>query len=199
MLDFDSIDKDILFCYLNIAMTSTANVRFKEKMICDKLSDTITVFEEAFAILIFENNFDRWVYMVEKEISQENKRLNENSNSGRRLQEQNTNSMEENNFIDIPDVLYQKNVKTRKDNRQTAGRWTDEGMERLNELLMLIKNSRNDEIRHSVEDDLMERYVNHADNNMELYNRRKCRLELEEENSKKKKVVVHNMLDIVSL
>ena len=104
-----------------------------------------------------------------------------------------------NNFGNIPDVLYQKNVKVRKDNRQTAGRWTDEGMERLNELLMLIKDSRNDERRQLVEDDLMERYVNHADNNMEAYNRRKRRLELEDENSKKKKVVVHNMLDIVSL
>ena len=31
LLDFDLIDKDILFCYLNIAMTSTANIIFKEK------------------------------------------------------------------------------------------------------------------------------------------------------------------------
>ena len=72
-------------------------------------------------------------------------------------------------------------------------------MERLNELLMLIKESRNNERRNLVEDDLMERYVNYADNNMDAYNRRKHRLQLEEEGSQKKKVVVHNMLDIVSL
>ena len=45
----------------------------------------------------------------------------------------------------------------------------------------------------------MERYVNYADNNMDAYNRRKRRLQLEEEGSQKKKVVVHNMLDIVLL
>lgn len=193
MLDFEAIDKDILFCYLNIAMTSTANIRFKEKMICDKLSDTVTVFEEAFAILVLENNFDRWVYMVEEEMKQNS------CESTVREEDEETIISNKNNFVNIPDVLYQKNVKVRKDNRQTAGRWTDEGMERLNELLMLIKDSRNDERRQLVEDDLMERYVNHADNNMEAYNRRKRRLELEDENSKKKKVVVHNMLDIVSL
>jgi len=174
-------------------MTSTANVRFKEKMICDKLSDTVTVFEEAFAMLVFENNFDRWIYMVEQEMKQIN-----GESTGREEEEQ-TNISNKNNFRNIPDVLYQKNVKTRKDNRQTAGRWTDEGMERLNELLMLIKDSRNNERRHLVEDDLMERYVNYADNSTEAYNRRKRRLELDDENSKKKRVVVHNMLDIVSL
>ena len=174
-------------------MTSTANIRFKEKMICDKLSDTVTVFEEAFAILVLENNFDRWVYMVEEEMKQNS------CESTVREEDEETIISNKNNFVNIPDVLYQKNVKVRKDNRQTAGRWTDEGMERLNELLMLIKDSRNDERRQLVEDDLMERYVNHADNNMEAYNRRKRRLELEDENSKKKKVVVHNMLDIVSL
>ena len=193
MLDFEAIDKDILFCYLNIAMTSTANIRFKEKMICDKLSDTVTVFEEAFGILVLENNFDRWVYMVEEEMKQNS------CESTVTEEDEDTIISNDNNFGNIPDVLYQKNVKVRKDNRQTAGRWTDEGMERLNELLMLIKDSRNDERRQLVEDDLMERYVNHADNNMEAYNRRKRRLELEDENSKKKKVVVHNMLDIVSL
>ena len=38
----------------------------------------------------------------------------------------------------MPDVLYQKNVKHRKSNRQSAERWTEEGMERLNELLRKV-------------------------------------------------------------
>ena len=178
MLDFEAIDKDILFCYLNIAMTSTANIRFKEKMICDKLSDTVTVFEEAFTILVFENNFDRWVYMVEHEMKENRSELGHEKED-----EQDENLSVKTEISNMPDVLYQKNVKPRKDNRQLAGRWTDEGMERLNELLMLIKESRNDERRHLVEDDLMECYVNYADNNMDTYNRRKHRLELEEEGS----------------
>jgi len=46
----------------------------------------------------------------------------------------------------------------------------------------------------------MNDYSGHLYNgSTEAYNRRKRRLELEDENSKKKRVVVHNMLDIVSL
>ena len=39
-------------------MMSTTNACFKEKMKCDKLSDAVTTFEEALAILALENNFD---------------------------------------------------------------------------------------------------------------------------------------------
>ena len=55
LLSYESMDENILFCYLNIAMTSTATVK--------KLSDAATIFEEAFAALVIENNFDRWIYL----------------------------------------------------------------------------------------------------------------------------------------
>ena len=43
-----------MFYYLNLAMTTCATVKFKDKMIYSKLSDVINIFEEAFAILVLE-------------------------------------------------------------------------------------------------------------------------------------------------
>ena len=74
MLDFDSIDKDIFF-YLNLAMNSTENAHFKEINMGNKLSDTAIFFKEALAILVFENNFDRYVIIVDQEISGNNNEI----------------------------------------------------------------------------------------------------------------------------
>ena len=73
LLEYDIVDHNILFCYLNIAMTSTATVKFKERMTYEKFSDAVTVFEEAFAVLALENNFDRWVYFAEKKLKEKKK------------------------------------------------------------------------------------------------------------------------------
>ena len=72
LLDYSSIDQNVLFCYLNIAMTSTATVKFKERMAYEKFSDAVTIFEEAFAVLVLENNFDRWIYLAEKTVKKHN-------------------------------------------------------------------------------------------------------------------------------
>ena len=66
LLQYEKMDLDILFCYFNLAMTSTATVKFKERMTYKKLSDAATLFEEAFAILVFENNLSRWIHMAER-------------------------------------------------------------------------------------------------------------------------------------
>ena len=42
LLEYDIVDHNILFCYLNIAMTSTATVKFKERMTYEKFSDAVT-------------------------------------------------------------------------------------------------------------------------------------------------------------
>ena len=65
--------------------------------------------------------------------------------------------------------------------------------------LTMIKDRRNDEKRDSVEDDLTERSVSYAYNNMEAQNRRKRRLETEEENEGSKKVAAHRRIDVASL
>ena len=63
----------------------------------------------------------------------------------------------------------------------------------------MIKDRRNDEKRDSVEDDLTERSVSYAYNNMEAQNRRKRRLETEEDNEGSKKVSAHRRIDVTSL
>ena len=54
LCDYESIDLDVIVCYLNLAMTSCATVKFKDMMTYSKLSDIINMFEEAFAILVLE-------------------------------------------------------------------------------------------------------------------------------------------------
>ena len=42
----------------------------------------------------------------------------------------------------IPAMMYQNNVKKRKDNIYTAGKWTEEGLERYNKFIGIIQNRR---------------------------------------------------------
>ena len=184
LLDYGSIDQNVLFCYLNIAMTSTATVKFKERMAYEKFSDAVTIFEEAFAVLVLENNFDRWIYLAEKTVKKHNETVDNDTESS---------------DDDAPPVLYQQKIKTRKDKRETAGKWTDKGMVRLNSLITMVKAGRNSETREDFEEELQDVYVKNADSNMELMAKNKRKREMEELNSRKKGVVVENVLDFVAL
>ena len=66
LLDYESIDLDVMVCYLNLAMTSCATVKFKDMMTYTKLSGVVTMCEEAFAILVLESNLNRWIYFAKK-------------------------------------------------------------------------------------------------------------------------------------
>ena len=99
----------------------------------------------------------------------------------------------------IPDVLYQKKVKKRKDQRETAGKWKPKGMVRLNTLITMVQENRNSETRETFEEELQRIYIKHADTNMEIMARNKRKREMEEMNSRKKGVVVKNVLDLVAL
>ena len=57
LMNYENVNKDITFYFLTMAMTATTNVRFADKMLYEKLSDATTISEEAFAFLLFENNF----------------------------------------------------------------------------------------------------------------------------------------------
>ena len=204
LIEYESLERDVLFCYLNLSMTSTANVKFKERMTYEKLSDALTIFKEAFAILVFENNFNRWVFLADmemKKIMSDTSMLNDEDNSNNSEKgNEDTDIMENTNIESIPDVLYQKKVKQRKDKRETAGNWTSDSMERLNELLTKIRSNRNAVGRHNFEEDLQNDYVKYADKNMELINKRKRRQEIEDiEKRNKQRVKVQNVLDIVEL
>ena len=42
---------------MNIAFCGTSSITFKGKMVYEKFCDTITISEEAFAVLVFKNSF----------------------------------------------------------------------------------------------------------------------------------------------
>lgn len=209
LVRYEHVNIDVLFCFLNISMTSTATVKFKERMTYDKLSEAITIFDEAFAILIFENNFNRWVYMAEKHVNRIKKNeTTSTNNSAEGSIEENENdelshgTTEEDNSIeeDVPDVLYQVKVKQRKDKIDTAGKWKKEGMERLNELITKVQHGRNGEIREQFETVLQEKYVNYADNSIEEQNKNKRKREADEMSIVEKRVVVvKNVLNLIAL
>ena len=99
----------------------------------------------------------------------------------------------------IPDVLYQQKIKKRKDKRETAGKWTPEGMKRLNSLITMVQDGRNGERREQFEEELQYMYIKYADKNMELMAKNKRKREMDEMNSRKKGVVIQNVLDFVAL
>ena len=180
-MDYQNVDKDILICYMNLVMTSISNFRFKERMVYDKLRDAITVSEEAFGMILLENNFNRWIYEGEME----KKKLSQNS----------TNDDDD---TEVPMLLYQKNYRRRKDKRISAGPWTEEGISRFNELIGRIKESRNSEWRSDFEDDIQQRYVNDADNSTSAYLKRKRKAE-EEAEMNTRQVKPHNMFNAMAL
>ena len=180
LLDYQNIDKDILICYLNIAMGSISNFRFKERMVYDKLTDAITVSEEAFGLVLFENNFNRWIYEGDMEVRKMNHETGNDDDS------------------QVPVLLYQKNYRRRKDNKNSAGPWTEEGITRFNEFINTIRESRNSDWRSDFEDDIQQRYVNDADNSTSAFWRRKRKAEDEAEMNSRK-VKPHNMFDAMTL
>ena len=109
-------------------MTTTATVKFKEQMTYEKFRDVITVFEEAFAILILENSLNRWIYTAKRQrrkILRNARRDNEDSSSTC----VNTNDdSKDNDLREIPDILYQAKVRKRNDNIDAAGKWIEDGM-----------------------------------------------------------------------
>lgn len=202
LLDYESIDTNVLICYLNIAMTSTATVKFKERMVYEKFGDAVMVFEEAFAVLVLENNFQRWVYSAKKKIRDKKDVDSEVSNgeeSGNSSSGNNTDDSDKDVVEKIPDVLYQKKIKKRKDKRETAGKWTADGMKRLNSLITMVQDGRNNENREEFEDELQDKYIKLADKNIETASKNKRKREMEEMNQRKKGVVIQNVLDLVTL
>lgn len=196
LLDYQDIDIEELMCYMNIALRGTSNIRFKEKMFYEKLSDAITISEEAFAVLAFENSFKRWMFMVKSELNpsregQENEIDNREDDN---LDGNNTND----DGNKVPSVLYQTNVIRKKDKKKTVGKWTDKGYKRYNDLLSLVRESRNSEWRKDFEDDLQKRYIEKADGKLKAY---KKRLKIKDAMLKPKraKVAPQNMFDVMTL
>ena len=181
-----------------MAFVATSNIRFKEKMYYEKLSDVVTIAEEAFAILIIENSFHTWKYCTNVDLKKKYGTSEAEVADRRRDDDYSYSSIYTNTEERIPKVPYQKNYKFKKRNRETAGKWNEKGMIRFNELCELVKQSRNSNWRELFEKDIQERYVNNADEKLNSYNKR---LRRQENKVKQKKPKVHacNMFDPMSL
>ena len=138
-------DKEIFKCFLDFAMPAVNKSAYKKQMYFDTLSEVVSVGEETFAFLVVENNIERWVYMAETILS--NQHSNHLPPAGV-----------------IPKVRYQKEVKQRKDEVHTAGKWTNKGLQRFNEIASLVHNSRN--MRTDYENELKSKYEEDFDESL---------------------------------
>ena len=79
-----------------------------------RFNNIVTVAEESFALLVLENNFEKWCHIAaEKE--------------GR-----------------PPQPIYMKKVYVRSSSRNCAGDWIDEGLKRYNKIIELVERNRED-------------------------------------------------------
>ena len=132
------------------------------------------------------------------------KNQEKNSNNARNETDSTSNSdnttveLEHNEDEEVPDVLYQVKVRQRRDKIDTAGKWTKEGMKRLNDLITMVQEGRNGSRREQFEMLLQNKYVDYADANIELRDKNKRRRELEDmvTRTSNKKVIVKNVLNL---
>ena len=232
LLDYSLLDKKVVMTYFNICMPTLVGIDFSSDMRTDALTQVTTISEEAYAALLFENYFERWMYQAKEELDNEERENREkyqkilnvesgeidssdvegDDNDSRDVGDDNGHNdgdevskekddlgdVDRDNGDNVPDVLYQKKVKTRKDKRVTAGRWTYEGMERLNEFFEVVISFRDCDDRKEWEKELKEEYRELAiKSGKEAYfNKKKAQEEKEET---KKKVKLRNLLNIAEL
>ena len=148
LLDHKNVDMKMLKQILDIAMPAICKNSFKISAAQEKLSDVLTLSEEAFAFLVLENCLQRWMF-----IAKQNQVDNGHSLEGLDKGKEDTYK-----FGILPPYRYQVNCKTKNSNK--PGRWTSKGHLRYNELLQLVQHQREARSKGTFEDDLMEMYNN---------------------------------------
>lgn len=179
LFDCQNMDNIHIFKkFLDVSMPALAKGNFKQQMAFEPLTTVVTAAEETFALLVLENNLERWIFLANKEITLASGSTRE--------------------FGVTPDVKYQKKVKKRKDNRETAGRWTEQGMKRFNEVSKLVLRVRMGSGRDPFLKRLMEAYELDDDVSDWYAKRKRKRIEEEEirKNGHTSKVRAVNMLDL---
>ena len=104
-LDYESAEMDVVQYYLDMAMPAMSICSYNHKKLFSLLSKTVTVVEEAFAMLQLED--------VDSEKQRLKKQMEESGNDVE-------DTVADNEMV--PDLKYQVNVKTRKDNVYTTGK-----------------------------------------------------------------------------
>ena len=180
LLDYHNMDEKTLMCFYDISMPSISYYQYKPRILFNTFSSVVTESEEALAYLVFENNLERWIYQAEETRRSNNSDDEEGDVANRK----------------IPRALYQAEVKTRKDNIDTVGKWTDKGLQRYNELLLAVRESR--QSRSAFEDLLTRTYLLNEPEMAEANNERRQKYTINDKN-KKKRVSVINVLNVAEL
>ena len=160
------MDEKTLMCFYDISMPSISYYQYKPRILFNTFSSVVTESEEALAYLVFENNLERWIYQAEETRRSNNSDDEEGDVANRK----------------IPRALYQAEVKTRKDNIDTVGKWTDKGLQRYNELLLAVRESR--QSRSAFEDLLTRTYLLNEPEMAEVNNERRQKYTINDKNKK---------------
>ena len=137
LLDYMTVNKSLYKAYLDAAMPACSVSTFKDKMMNESeknFQNLVTTQEEAFALLVLENNIERWSHYAEDREDQE------------------------------PPAKYQKKIGQRKDKKSSVGDWTSEGMTRFNEIYELVRAAREDERRKDFDEAIKQMYIAESDN-----------------------------------
>lgn len=180
LLDYQDVDEKTLMCFYDMSMPAISYCTYKTRILFNAFSSVVTESEEALAYLVFENNFNRWIYLAEEKVQEcQSNQDGENSQSRR-----------------VPRAIYQAEVKQRKDNVDTVGKWTDEGLARFNELIIAVNRVR--QSRHAFEELITRTYLVNEPNTSEQIVEQKRKLD-KSESGKKKCVSVINTLNTAQL
>lgn len=116
-----NVPKDVFKEFTDLAFTKTKpKEQFRRYMRMNHFSSVVTPTEEAFAILVLENNYNRWKWTLSKDSATQLHRI-----------------------ASRPPPLYQLNVLPNEGSiKLLAGDWTDIGLERMNQLLEKVEEVR---------------------------------------------------------
>ena len=189
LLDYDRVNMKLFKSFIDMALPAMSKSCFINNMSCYCLSSEVTAAEETFAILAFENSVKRWVFMIEKEEYHNNHDDDDNDDQVRFERQK------------LPDLKYQRNIKPRSDGKATAGVWTEKAKERFNEICSMVQDRRGERIEF--ENALKEMYVENANNCLNNTLSKRKRMDDTSEdgngNSKKSKVKVVNLFELIEL
>lgn len=121
ILDYNNVNKKVFRKFLDIAMPACALTTFVDDMkeFPEPYNRNVTVAEEAFALLVLENNYERWCHIAaDKE--------------GR-----------------TPKAKWMKEVSqgASQKTKNAAGNWTDDGLTRYNKIIELVQVKRGSAMR----------------------------------------------------
>ena len=180
-------------CCIPAVTTSTISKQFQ----LYRLSKLTTVAEEAFAFLILENNIERWKWLAFKDMQERDKDETDT-----------TAELKKKRYVVdtevMPPVLYQKRVKiSNRSGAVAAGDWTDKGMQRYNQIVKCVLESRKKKERINYEDKLLKLYSNEDDDGLSVLEsgegKRRLKDTTQEDNRKRKKVMVIDLFSVEDL